>query len=88
MFFLVLGLGIAWLTSVTGWITVVEAIITATIPGLLLLLGTWTRVPDLAVVVVAVAAAVLFAALGARASRERSRAGAPGGRDLPAAGRP
>ena len=77
MFFLVLGLGIAWLTSVTGWITVVEAIITATIPGLLLLLGTWTRVPDLAVVGVAAAAALLFGALAARASRERPRAGAP-----------
>ena len=72
MFFLVLGLGLARLTTVTGWVTVVESIITATIPGLLLILGTWTDVPDLAVVVVAAAAAVLFLGIGARTARTQA----------------
>jgi putative amide transporter protein len=66
MFFLVLGLGLTRLTVVTGWITVVESVITATVPGLLLLLGTWTEVPDLAVVGVAAAAVALFVLIGAR----------------------
>jgi len=68
MFFLVLGLGLSRLTVVTGWVTVVEAIITATIPGLLLLTGGWDDVPDLLAVGVAVAAAALFAVIGARTS--------------------
>ncbi len=71
MFFLVLALGLARLTTVTGWITVVEAIITATIPGLLLLLGAWADVPDLVVVVVAAAAAVLFLAIAGRTARSQ-----------------
>jgi hypothetical protein len=72
MFFLVLGLGLARLTTVTGWVTVVESIITATIPGLLLILGAWADVPDLAVVVVAAAAAVLFVVIGARTARTQA----------------
>ncbi len=69
MFFLVLGLGMTHLTAVTGWITVTEAIITATIPGLLLLLGAWGVLPDLAVVAVAAAALVLFALIASRTAR-------------------
>jgi putative amide transporter protein len=78
MFFLVLGLGLARLTVMAGWVTVVEAIITATIPGLLLLLGAWDDVPDALAVGVAVAAAALFALIGARTARS------PGGRPEPA----
>jgi hypothetical protein len=66
MFFVVLGLGLTQFTVVTGWITVVESVITATIPGLLLLLGGWTDVPDLLAVAVAGAAAVLFLVIGRR----------------------
>ena len=69
MFALVLALGFARLTVVTGWITVVEAIITATIPGLLLLLDAWADVPDLLVVAVAAAAVVLFVVIGGRTAR-------------------
>jgi len=69
MFFLVLGLGLARFTVVTGWITLVEAVITATIPGLLLVLGRWADVPDLLVVAVAAAAVVLFLLIGARTAR-------------------
>lgn len=66
MFFLVLGLGLTRFTVVTGWVTVVESVITATTPGLLLLLGGWADVPDLLVVGVASAAVVLFVVIGAR----------------------
>ncbi len=69
MFFLVLGLGRESLTVVTGWITVTEAVITATIPGLLLLLGAWADLPDLLVVAVAVAAVVVFGLVGSRTAR-------------------
>lgn len=69
MFALVLAMGFARLTVVTGWITVVEAIITATIPGLLLLLDAWADVPDLLVVAVAAAAVVLFVVIGGRTAR-------------------
>ena len=69
MFFLVLGLGLTRLTVVTGWITVVESVITATVPGLLLLLGAWTDVPDLAVAGVAAAAVALFVLIGVRTAR-------------------
>ena len=76
MFALVLALGLARLTVVTGWITVIEAIITATIPGLLLLLDAWADVPDLLVVAVAAVAAVLFVVIGRRtAHREPAGTG-------------
>ncbi len=70
-FFLVLALGMVRLTTVTGWITVVEALVTATVPALLLLLGAWTDVPDLAVVAVAVASVVLFVVIGMLTARGR-----------------
>lgn len=66
MFFVVLGLGRTQLTVVTGWITIVESVITATIPGLLLLLDGWTDVPDLLAVAVAGAAVALFLVIGRR----------------------
>ena len=69
MFFVVLGLGLTRFTVVTGWITVVESVITATVPGLLLLLGAWADLPDALVVAVAVAAVVLFGVIGARTAR-------------------
>jgi hypothetical protein len=65
----VLALGLARLTVVTGWITVIEAIITATIPGLLLLLNAWADIPDGLVVAVAVAAGVLFMVIGGWTAR-------------------
>ena len=77
MFFLVLGLGLGPLTTVTGWITVVEAIITATVPGLLLLLDAWTDVPDLVVVLVAAASAVSFVVIGGRTARRQPDRAAP-----------
>ncbi len=69
MFFVVLGLGLTRFTVVTGWITVTEAVITATIPGLLLILGVWEDVPDVLVGVVTVMALVLFVVIGGRTAR-------------------
>lgn len=69
MFFVVLGLGLTRFTVVTGWITVTEAIITATIPGLLLILGVWEDIPDVLAGVVTVMAFVLFAVIGGRTAR-------------------
>lgn len=69
MFFLVLGLGLTRFTVVTGWITVVEAVITATIPGMLLVLDAWADIPDLLVAAVAAAAVVLFVVIGGRTAR-------------------
>ncbi len=69
MFFVVLGLGLTRFTVVTGWITVTEAVITATIPGLLLILGVWEDVPDVLVLVVTAMALVLFVVVGGRTAR-------------------
>ena len=73
MFFLVLGLGRDHLTVVTGWVTLVESFITATIPGLLLILDLWADVPNLVVVLVAAAAVALFAVIGVRTARHAPR---------------
>jgi putative amide transporter protein len=58
LFFLILALGYDRLTPVTGWLTVILAFTTCTIPGYLLLLGEWDRVPTWAVLVT-IAATVL-----------------------------
>lgn len=73
MFFLVFGLELAAVRALTGWITITESVITATVPGLLILLGLWDEVPDLAVVIVAATAATAFAVMGLRVVRAASR---------------
>jgi putative amide transporter protein len=45
LFCLVLALGRDQLARATGWVTVIEAFITATVPGALLLLGWWETCP-------------------------------------------
>jgi hypothetical protein len=59
LFWLVLGLGLAQLTTLTGWTTLVMSFTTCTIPAYLLLLGAWDDVPTW--VYVAIAAATLVA---------------------------
>ncbi|WP_082499907.1 AmiS/UreI family transporter [Nocardioides sp. Leaf285] len=49
LFFLVLALGRERLTALTGWFTLILAFTTCTVPGFLLLLGEWGRVPTWAV---------------------------------------
>ncbi len=58
LFFLILALGYERLTTLTGVLTVILAFTTCTIPGYLLLLGEWDRVPTWAVLA-AIAATVL-----------------------------
>lgn len=72
LFFLVLGLGRAELTRYTGWVTLVEAWLTAVIPAFLLLTGRYTPSATLALIL----AGVCVAAFGglwmyARLPKER-----------------
>jgi putative amide transporter protein len=52
LFFVVLALGKIRLTALTGWLTLILSFTTCTIPGFLLLLGEWGRVPTWLVLVV------------------------------------
>ncbi|MBS0548855.1 MAG: transporter [Proteobacteria bacterium] len=58
LFFLILALGYERLTTMTGVLTLILAFTTCTIPGYLLLLGEWGRVPTWAVLAT-IAATVL-----------------------------
>ncbi|MFS3128529.1 AmiS/UreI family transporter [Nocardioides sp. Bht2] len=59
-FFLVLALGKESLTVATGWLTVLEAFTTTTIPGALMLTGRWDDVPTSAVVLTHLAVLAVF----------------------------
>ena len=65
LFWLVLALGYDRLTTVAGWLTLILSFTTCTIPGFLLLLGDWGKIPTWAVVasIVATAAAVIVVAI-------------------------
>ena len=62
LFFLVLGLKREELTRYTGWVTVIQAWVTAAIPAFLLLTNLW-RAPGLTALALAVVGVVVFAAL-------------------------
>jgi putative amide transporter protein len=66
LFFLVRGLELKALERATGWATTIEAFVTTTIPGALLLLGEWRSVSDAAAVAVGLITIVLVGLLGAR----------------------
>ncbi|NRQ40087.1 transporter [Nonomuraea sp. NN258] len=68
LFFLVLGLGRAELTRYTGWVTLIEAWLTAVLPAFLLLTGRYTASAWFAVALAAVCVAA-FAALWLRGRR-------------------
>ncbi|MDD7964121.1 AmiS/UreI family transporter [Actinomycetospora lemnae] len=55
LFFLVLGLKREALTRYTGWVTLIEAWVTAAIPGFLLLTGQWPATAVTAIVLGAIA---------------------------------
>lgn len=74
LFWLVLGLGREELTALTGWLTLALAFTTCTIPGFLMLLGSWGDVPVWAV---GASIAVTAAALVPLASRRPSGAATP-----------
>jgi hypothetical protein len=66
-FFCVLALGQEWLQRPTGWLTVLQAFTTTTIPGALQLLGMWDEVSSAVVVVVQIVVVAVFLVLTARA---------------------
>ena len=57
VFFVVLALGVSRLTVPAGWLTLILSLTTCTIPGFLLLLGDWGKVPTWAVLASIVATA-------------------------------
>jgi putative amide transporter protein len=74
LFWLVLGLGITRLTSLTGWLTLILSFTTCTIPGFLLLLGEWGHVPTWLVLAVIAATAVALVPVGTRSLRRAPEA--------------
>lgn len=72
MFFLTLGLHMDSLTVTTGWFTLIVAHISATIPALLLLTGSFeSTVPNAIIMAVAGLLALVFAfAMGRRAAQK------------------
>ncbi|MFT3864219.1 MAG: AmiS/UreI family transporter [Solirubrobacterales bacterium] len=69
LFFLILALGYERLTTVTGALTVILAFTTCTIPGYLLLLGEWDRVPTWAVLAAIVATVLALVPVANRTLR-------------------
>jgi putative amide transporter protein len=65
LFWIVLALGVERLTPVAGWLTLILSFTTCTIPGFLLLLGDWGKIPTWGVVasIVATAVAVTLVAI-------------------------
>lgn len=63
LFFCVLALEMDNLAWATGWVTVIEAFITTTIPGGLLLLGQWNNMSDAVALGAGAVAVIVFAAL-------------------------
>jgi putative amide transporter protein len=76
LFFLVLGLKREELTRYTGWVTVVQAWVTAAIPAFLLLTDLW-REPVLTAIALAVLGVVVFGGLYARVHPRVPRTPAP-----------
>jgi putative amide transporter protein len=83
LFWLVLGLGVTRLTPLTGWLTLILSFTTCTIPGYLLLLGEWGRVPTWLVLLVIAATVAVLLPVGARSLRR-----APGTTQQPEAAVP
>jgi hypothetical protein len=79
LFWLVLGLGIARLTKLTGWLTLILSFTTCTIPGYLLLLGDWGRVHTWLVLAVIAATAAALVPVARRSLAEAPGAGAGAG---------
>jgi hypothetical protein len=70
VFWVVLALGVARLTAPAGWLTLILSLTTCTIPGFLLLLGDWGKVPAWAVVASIVATGIVVIPLALRALAE------------------
>jgi hypothetical protein len=73
LFFVVIGLGKAQWTTLTGWLTLVLAFTTCTVPGFVYLLGetvpAWAVAASVAVTAIAFAPLAIRVATGRDASR-------------------
>jgi putative amide transporter protein len=74
LFWLVLALDKTRLTALTGWLTLILSFTTCTIPGFLLLLGEWGKVPTWLVLVVIAATAVALLPVASRTLRQAPEA--------------
>jgi putative amide transporter protein len=74
LFWIVLGLGVTRLTPLTAWLTLILSFTTCTIPGYLLLLGEWDRVPTWGVLVTIAATAAALVPVGMRSLRQPAAA--------------
>jgi hypothetical protein len=70
LFWVVLALGVTRLTAPAGWLTLILSMTTCTIPGFLLLLGDWGKVPTWAVLLSIVATGIVVIPLALRALAE------------------
>jgi len=89
LFWVVLALGIERLTALAGWLTLILSVTTCSIPGFLLLLGEWGRVPTWAVLASIVVIALVLTPVALRRpspSASSSRIPAVDGEGVPVAG--
>jgi hypothetical protein len=88
LFWVVLALGIERLTALAGWLTLILSVTTCSIPGFLLLLGEWGRVPTWAVLASIVVVALVLTPVALRTSpvTSSSRIPAGDGEGVPVAG--
>jgi putative amide transporter protein len=74
LFWVVLALGVERLTALAGWLTLILSLTTCTIPGFLLLLGDWGRVPTWGVIASIVATAIALVPVALRSAPARASA--------------
>jgi hypothetical protein len=67
LFWVVLALGVQRLTELAGWLTLILSLTTCTIPGFLLLLGDWGKVPTWGVIAAIALTAVALIPVARRA---------------------
>jgi putative amide transporter protein len=79
LFWVVLALGVERLTALAGWLTLILSVTTCSIPGFLLRLGEWGRVPTWAVLASIVVIAVVLAPVALRASASEGPSRIPAG---------
>jgi hypothetical protein len=77
LFWVVLALGVQRLTLVAGWLTLILSLTTCTIPGFLLLLGDWGKVPTWAVITSIVLTAIALIPVALRSTPGVSKAPSP-----------